>query len=483
MTKRKPQRPRQKFIKPPLVELTASEVEALLQRAEAGELNEKDLEVLRSTFETLLYLGQVVDQKSQSLKRLLQMLFGSKTEKAKDILKSPSGGDGDHDITGNPPSADDTQPKGDSGEVAPPPPGHGKNGQEDYHGAERVRICCGEVTRGGICPKCQRGKTYPITPQTLVRVTAEAPLSAKVYELEKLRCNTCGAIFTAKLPEGETSEKYDSKSIAMLALLHYGTGMPFNRLEKLQGSLGIPLSSSTQWDMVSKGADPFFPVFDHLIHEAAQGQLMHNDDTTVKILEMMGKRSNGKPPNPDRPDRKGMFTTAIVSKTDDGKIAIFCTGTRHAGENLEALLRRRKLDLPPPIQMCDGLEHNVPKEFETILSNCNAHSRRKFVEILDNFPVECRYVILEFLKIYRNDAHTRDEGMTDDERLIFHQQHSKKVMEDLKEWMRDQFENRVVEPNSGLGQAFTYFLKRWDSLTLFLRKPGVPSTTTSAKGL
>ncbi len=41
-----------------------------------------------------------------------------------------------------------------------------------------------------------------------------------------------------------------SMSIAMIGLLKYGSGLPFNRLEGLQGNLEIPLPASTQWDVV-----------------------------------------------------------------------------------------------------------------------------------------------------------------------------------------------------------------------------------------
>ena len=40
--------------------------------------------------------------------------------------------------------------------------------------------------------------------------------------------------------------------------------------------------------------------------------------------------------------------------------------------------------------------------------------------------------------------------------------------------MNEQFQQRKVEPNSGLGQALTYMLKRWEPLTRFLEVPGAP---------
>ena len=47
-------------------------------------------------------------------------------------------------------------------------------------------------------------------------------------------------------------------------------------------------------------------------------------------------------------------------------------------------------------------------------------------------------------------------------------------MDELKKWFDTQFNERKVEPNSGLGQAFSYMLNRYSELTLFLREPGAP---------
>lgn len=55
-----------------------------------------------------------------------------------------------------------------------------------------------------------------------------------------------------------------------------------------------------------------------------------------------------------------------------------------------------------------------------------------------------------------------------------HRANSGPLMLELKKWMEEQFEERQVEPSSGLGQAMRYMLKHWKGLTLFLRKAGAP---------
>ena len=78
--------------------------------------------------------------------------------------------------------------------------------------------------------------------------------------------------------------------------------------------------------------------------------------------------------------RTGVFTSGIVSIAAGYRIALYFTGCKHAGENLAQVLKHRAAGLEPPIQMCDALSRNLPKSFQTILANCSAHGRRKFIK-------------------------------------------------------------------------------------------------------
>ena len=129
------------------------------------------------------------------------------------------------------------------------------------------------------------------------------------------------------------------------------------------------------------------------------------------------------------------------------------------------------------IQMCDALSRNVPKlprGVEILVANCLAHGRRQCVEVVQNFPKECRYVLEMLGEVCRYDAEARDGGLKAAERLRFHQEHSGPVMEKLHVWLDAQFAERKTEPNSGLGKAITYLLRHWKALTTFLREAGAP---------
>jgi len=421
------------------IPLSAEMVESICARVDASPLPEQDRMVIKATMRDYLRLGQAFIEKSDSINRLLRMIFGT-TEKASKII---------------PELKKMARPQKDE-----KPKGHGRNGASSYTGGRKVTVPHTLLKSGDACPGCHKGKVYPTAPGVTVRITGDAPLTVTSFELEKLRCNLCGEVFTAK-PEG--SEKYDAAAGAMIALMKYGTGVPFNRLEQLEESMGVPLPASTQWDIVEKTAHPAHPAYKELIRQAAQGEVIHNDDTTMKILADVNEAS-----------RKGAFTTGMLSVAGERKIALFFTGHRHAGENLTDLLAERHPDRAPPIQMADALSRNISKEFATLLANCMSHARRNFVDVAESFPGECRHVIELFAKVYRHDARTKEEKMSPEERLAYHKAHSGPLMEGLREWMTAQFDERCVEPNSGLGKAFSYMLNHWQPLTLFLRVPGAP---------
>jgi transposase len=492
--------------KPEIVELDMKELDDILRRAEAA-LDTKDYETIRKVIAAYEYLVEVVGDKDTTLRRLRQMLFGAKTEKTAAVIggskgvektspeaaavDAPAAGAGEARATVNTETIAETLGESDpsaSDEASAGPPGHGRNGADTYTGAEKIEVRHESLQPGDPCPNCEAGTLYDTRrPGVLVRLVGQAPVGATVYYLQKLRCGLCGALFTADPPTGVSAgEKYDPTVGSMIALLKYGNGMPFNRGEHLQENLGIPLPASTQWDIVEAQAERAEPVFAELVRQAAQGDVVYNDDTAVKILELMGERARqaalaeNTATDPEDateepgPDRTGLFTSGIVATAEGHKIVLFVSGRQHAGENLKDVLVRRAAELPPPIQMCDALSRNIPKELQTILANCLAHGRRQFVDVADRFPEECQHVLEAFSVVYRNDAIAKERNLSPEQRLVLHQAESGPVMEGLRIWLGRQFDQRQVEPNSALGKAISYLLRHWEKLTLFLRVPGAP---------
>ena len=440
------------------------------ERARQAPLSDDDYATLTAALHTLGYVAQLVENKSVTIARLRQILFGASTEKTRDVLARA--GVPAAPPTGAAPTAADTEPAA----------GHGRQGADAYGGATRVVVAHPRVHHGDRCPGCAKGNVYAQRdPGVLVRIVGQAPLAATVYQLEKLRCNLCGEVFTADPPPGLGSEKYDATSTSMVALLKYGVGVPFHRLERLQTDVQIPVPASTQWEMVAKTAAVLHPALDELMRQAAQGEVIHNDDTTMTVLSLAPEaraRAEDADVDPDADamphERTGVFTSGIISQSHGQRLALFFTGRRHAGENLAHMLAERAADRGPPIQMCDALSRNLPKPLEVVLAHCLAHARRKVVDVTPSFPAECRHILETLRAVYRCDEEARAAGLVPVDRLAAHQARSGPVLEDLHAWLTDQIDAHRIEPNSGLGQAIAYFLKHWTPLTLFLRVPGAP---------
>lgn len=447
----------------PAIDVSMDELEELFARLKAQGVEEKDTDLLRRIAESYLFVLNELGDRNATIRRLRQLIFGAKTEKTKDVVgKEPSR------ISSPPPSSDGPAEKPKKKRT-----GHGRIGAKAYTGAQRLKVPHESLRHGQRCPNC-RGKLYQLKePAVLVRITASVPFPAKVYEKERLRCNGCGEVFVAKSPEGVGEEKFDGSVASMVALLRYGGGFPLHRLQELQESLGVPFPASVQWELVRDAAGKLQAVHGDLVRQAAQGKVLYNDDTPMRILEHIQENKERKERG-EKIERRGTFTSGIVAETSGHRIVLYFTGRRHAGENLAQVLAQRDSGLDPPVQMSDGLERNLPGELKTIVSNCLVHGRRHFVDLVESFPAEVRHVLEELALVYQTDARAKQEGLSPQERLHLHQEESRPVMDRLKVWMDDLLLEKKVEPNSGLGEAITYVQKRWERMTLFLRKAGAP---------
>jgi transposase len=252
------------------------ELTAILERSENAPLGAEERGKLKAALDTLAFLTEQISTKGTTIERLRRMLFGASTEKTANMFADPPQDE-----------AAVLKPGGGAkgGEEGRRRAGHGRNGADAFSGTQKVLVPHTTHHHGDRCPECLKGKLYlQAHPQVLIRIRAVAPLSATRYHCERLRCNLCGEVFTAEAPAGVGSQKYDESAAAMVALLKYGLGLPFNRIEKLQRHLGIPMPAATQWELVEAAATQIAPVHTELIRQAAQGELLHNDDTTAKIL-------------------------------------------------------------------------------------------------------------------------------------------------------------------------------------------------------
>lgn len=493
---------------PPVVDFDRKTVEQMLERAQAA-LVASDFDLVKGMVDTIMYLMALVRAGRTSLARLRRLFGLSGSEKRADVVgageqatPTPDAGAGDE----TPPAGEEksaetvagsgvanagSKPAG-TAEGGQKKKGHGRVPASAYVAATHIAVPHESYRVGDPCPCGCKGKLYRLPePALFLRIFGQAPLKATCWDCEQLRSSGCGKVYKAHAPQEAQEKKYDETAGSMIALLCYGAGTPFYRLAHLQEALGTPVPASTLWDVIAGRADIFRPVYDKLKWISAQGSLFYNDDSYMRVLQFMGKHraallakdelakasAKDEPVKVELPDpeRTGLFTTAIVSIAEARPpIVLFFTGRKHAGENLALLLSQRDANLPPPMLMSDALSRNLPAGHEVVWSNCLAHGRRKIVDEHDNYPVECAFIFDKLAHAYAVDARCREEGLSAEERLKVHQRDSTSAMAEMYEHMTKLLADKCVEPNSGIGEAFNYFLKRWSNFTRFLHVPGAP---------
>lgn len=472
------------------VQQSLEEVKALRERLSTGRWQTEDWGLLERVLGSYERLLAMLCEAQITLKRLQTLIFGKRRRRRHGVASGTAVGGGaaaggDHERHERDTDAS-PRPGGRAADAEVPSPrpgghrpGYGRLGMETYEGAERMECRHETLAVGQRCPVCGQGRLYQGPPGVEIRIDGNALLSAIRYEVEKLRCSACGQVFTATLPVDASPEKYSPRARAVLAVGRYYLGLPLYRLEGYQAMLGVPVPDATQWDQIERVADCAYVVFGHLECLAAQGELLYQDDTTVRILALIAANHHAQAHAETQglaqaKDRTGMFTTALVVRVGEHTICLYYSGRSHAGENLKALLEQRQAHLGKPLVMSDALSRNAADEDQLIRCHCLAHGRRQFSDLEDVFPQECRVVIEALKQVFDHDTAARAQQMSPEARLVYHQASSRPIMDELKRWLDQQVEDRLVEPNSALGKAIAYMQSHWTTLTRFLSVVGAP---------
>lgn len=457
-------------------ETTPSEIDQAIQQVRESALDPRTKDLIERLLRTYLRMVSLLRQKNMTARKFRDMIFGPKTEKLRG-RKASREKKAREEAAGK---AEDAAPAGEEPTASAEAEkkavkGHGRRSASAYAGARKVQCRHPEYQAGDQCPHALcGGRLYDTKdPNGHLQFTGQPMIVVTRYEREALRCSACQDRFVAPLPEGVTEERYDATADATIALMKYGAGLPFYRQSRLQEMTGVPLSESVLWERCEATANAALGVYLELNQLVANSEVLHSDDTRVKILSCVKeKEESGE-------DLKTTCATGIVAKVGERKIALYFSDRRQTGETVKNLLKQRAEDLGRPIQMSDALPANWSEDQDVIKAKCLAHGRRQVYELRDWYPAQCKVVLEAVGKVYRHDEAT--VGMSPEERLAWHRRHSGPVMSELKEWIEAQFRERLAEPNGSLGKALKYWLRHWEDLTAFLRVPGAPLDNNAAE--
>ncbi len=332
---------------PEVIHLSPAQLEELVAELRVH-LPTPVFELVHTALQTLQWVLEAMELKTTTIARLKRVLFGSRSEKTATLFPPPPA---------TPAGAAEADPKSSPPADKPKCRGHGRHGAGRYTGARTIHVPHPHLRAGDRCPECP-GTLAAKTPARVVCIQAQPMFSATIFEAVVLRCNRCLKVFTAPLPPRAQLAKYDPNVGDLLAVLRYGMGVPMYRTARGQQDMGVPLPASTQWELMAQAAEPRQPVYEAMIEAAAQAPLIHTDDTTMRVQSLRREITQAG----EEAKRTGIFTTNLIADLGDAQVALYFTGSEHAGENLDRVLQHRAAGLERPLHMCDGLSRNESQE-------------------------------------------------------------------------------------------------------------------------
>jgi len=371
--------------------------------------------------------------------------------------------------------------------------GHGRKGASAFVNAKHFMYALAAGVLGALCDACGVGRLTRYREKVVIRVIGQPLFAAELHHVEQARCRVCGKIVRAQAPPnllegvGSSYTVYDWSACAMLVVMHYFAASPFKRLESLHEGWGIPLPDANLWQAVDQTDDLLLPIYRALeLFGVQNATTLRIDDTGSMVvsvarqiqaeltaLELVGSSTKSV--------RTGINATGVLLEMSVGSIVLFFTGRHHAGEILERLLKRRTAAPGSPrlVKVTDGASKNFNRRHheELVEATCNAHAFLKFHDIKDKHPSEYALAGEVYKTVFDHDDEAKTRGLNPDERMLFHREHSKPLMEKLKAMCEQKLLAKLVEPNSALWEPLSFIVNQWPRLTQFYEVPGVPLDT------
>jgi transposase len=257
-------------------------------------------------------------------------------------------------------------------------------------------------------------------------------------------CEECG-IVAAPPPAGPIEKGLPGPALlAHTVVSKYDDHLPLYRQQEIFARQGVHLARQTLCGWTGDAAELLSPLVALMKGRVLLSKKIHTDDTPVPVLD---------------PERKHTREARLWVYLGDeaNPYVVFDYSPTHAEKYTIEFLK----DYLDYLQ-CDA--YTAYDKVRAIVVGCWAHARRYFFDAQKTEPARAAVALGFIRELYKVEELAR--GKDARERLTLRQGHSKKAVEELKNWM-DREELSVL-PQSALGQAFTYARNQWTRLTRYL---------------
>ena len=347
--------------------------------------------------------------------------------------------------------------------AAPRPrhPGHGPRAQATLPMSE-IRHELPPDQRA--CPACG-GELSEMTGQaeTSERITTvKLTYQVEHHVRQKYRCGCNGAVVTAPAPPTLIpGGRYAPEFAVGVAVAKYADHLPLERQVRMMAREGLIIDSQTLWDQLNALARHLEPTYEALGRRALEAPVINVDETR---WTMMG-------------------STKVAAGTVWGVRAPTVSFYRilpgkSAEEGRRVLAGYRGTAVVDGFAVYTVLARDGPG---LTLAHCWAHAKRKYDEIVDQWPVACAEIGALIGELYAIERLVPGpfpgDAATQALRHELRQERSHAILDQIWHWATVQ----VGLPRSEFGKAVRYMLERWEGLTRFLTDPRIPLDNNAAE--
>jgi predicted nucleic acid-binding Zn ribbon protein len=358
--------------------------------------------------------------------------------------------------------------------------GHGRNSHTAFEKASDIWHSLPESILASLCDKCG-GSLKKSLPQIQIVVKGQPNFVAEKHISERVICKCCNRSIVAPTPtiKGGIGKSviYAPSAAAMLIVLHYGAYIPFNRIDLMHKSWGTPFASSNQWEVVVVAYDRLKPLFDAIVEYAIFNVLGIRFDDTGSIIWTLKKSIKdelSKPGVNPKSVRTGINASAMLMETPEGLITLFFTGLHHAAEIFEKLLEKRDPEALPLNKVTDHANKNYISDNDSVINGaCHTHIYLKFLPAKGVWPDEYSIVAEAYHNIYQNDQYAKDQKMSPQDRLVYHQNNSTKWLNKIHEVCSELLKAKKIDRSDVIWPAVSIVVNQWPLMKRFLEVPGI----------
>lgn len=323
-----------------------------------------------------------------------------------------------------------------------------------------------ELDPGETCPEC--GGALRLVGEDVSQILEMITARLKLIEVArpKKSCRCCEKMVQCPAPTRPIPGSLAGPSLlAFILVAKYDDHLPLYRLNEIFARMGADIPDTTLAGWCGGAMRTLAPLVELIRKDVLASDLLHADDTPIRVLDRAKKGELGKGVKEGRiwayvRDQRPWSGTAPPA------VAYHFSPDRkgeHPQEHLGAGKGILQADAYAGFKDLYLAEGDGKARFQE--AACWAHLRRAFFDVEKETGSEIAREALERIgTLY--DIEAQINGRSADERHAVRQAHSRPKVAAFKVWAEEQLAH--ISGKSDLAKAFRYALNRWDAFRLFL---------------